>query len=379
MDKALAELVKISRAVGRDKTLVLGEFGNTSVKTGDGEYMYIKASGTALKDMSAKRGWRRLRLGSVQAILADKRFAKINADKKQDRLTELLLSACDDEIKSDVRPSVESGFHSMLGRYVIHLHPAAVLAYLCAKKGRVELEKLFGKERIWPAWVGYANPGCMLAEKMKESIGKYKRRYGRFPQILFLQNHGLVVTANNAEAAIKLVHRTVAICKAGLKRLKTAKIRKPDLRKIAEAVSGIRQIFSEIAGRDVTVKYFINAVIATVMADKKAAKICAPPAVPSGMAYAITPDELVYAGGGVVLLDKWDKQALISKLRRRVKAPSGFLIKPLGLFVAGDRKKMNFTKDVICTYLSVRRQAARLGGIHSLNKQQRQFIIETCR
>jgi len=60
MDKALAELIKISRGTGRDPTLVQGGGGNTSVKTADGKYMYIKASGTALKDMNEQQGWRRL-------------------------------------------------------------------------------------------------------------------------------------------------------------------------------------------------------------------------------------------------------------------------------------------------------------------------------
>ena len=55
MDKALADLIKISNLAGRDKTLVQGGGGNTSAKTADGKYMYIKASGTALKDMDAKK------------------------------------------------------------------------------------------------------------------------------------------------------------------------------------------------------------------------------------------------------------------------------------------------------------------------------------
>jgi len=46
MDEALAELVKISNTVGRDSSLVLGAYDNTSVKNADGKYMYIKASGT---------------------------------------------------------------------------------------------------------------------------------------------------------------------------------------------------------------------------------------------------------------------------------------------------------------------------------------------
>ena len=49
MNEELRELVKISNAVGSDSSLVLGGFGNTSVKTADGKFMYIKQSGTALK------------------------------------------------------------------------------------------------------------------------------------------------------------------------------------------------------------------------------------------------------------------------------------------------------------------------------------------
>ena len=54
MNQALADLIKISRDTGIDPTLVQGGGGNTSVKTDDGKYMYIKASGTALKDMDSK-------------------------------------------------------------------------------------------------------------------------------------------------------------------------------------------------------------------------------------------------------------------------------------------------------------------------------------
>ena len=54
MDKALTDLIRISNVTGRDSSLVAGGGGNTSVKTDDGKFMFIKASGTALKDMDAK-------------------------------------------------------------------------------------------------------------------------------------------------------------------------------------------------------------------------------------------------------------------------------------------------------------------------------------
>ena len=70
-DKALSGLIKISNAVGGDIALIQGGGGNTFVKTRDGKYMYIKASGTAIKDMSERSGWRRLRLreGIILAAL----------------------------------------------------------------------------------------------------------------------------------------------------------------------------------------------------------------------------------------------------------------------------------------------------------------------
>jgi len=136
MDKKLAELIKISNTVGRDASLVLGGFGNTSVKTEDGKYMYIKASGTALKDMTGRAGWRRLKVEPALAILKDKSIQALPAAERQAAVTDALLSACDDKFKLDTKPSIESCFHSILGKCVIHLHPAAVLAYACAGNGR---------------------------------------------------------------------------------------------------------------------------------------------------------------------------------------------------------------------------------------------------
>ena len=52
MNEALKELIRISNKVGSDASLVQGGGGNTSAKTADGKHMYIKASGSALKDMN---------------------------------------------------------------------------------------------------------------------------------------------------------------------------------------------------------------------------------------------------------------------------------------------------------------------------------------
>jgi len=369
-DKALAELVRISNATGRDSSLVLGGFGNTSVKTADDRYMYIKASGTALKDMTFKIGWRRLKVDSALAILKDKSIAKMGADERESKVANGLLLACDDEVKPDIKPSIETCFHSMLDRCVIHLHPVAVLAYACARNGRAELEKLFKQEEFPPVWVPYADIGYMLAKKIERLVADYKSRYPKGPSIMFLQNHGLVVTANSSNMALRLVRRVVNTCNSKLKQPKAVKIKTVSSETIASAALAIRKAFFRATGKHITVKHFIDENIAGFIARKDATRLCA--------GGAVTPDELVYAHGPAMWLDKCDQEAIFNKLNRLIvsgrQPPAAFLVKTSGLFTAGSESQLPLVKDVVSSYLSVRSFAAQFGGIHFLNNRQRQFI-----
>ncbi len=378
MRNVLTQLVRISRIVGADVDLVLGGFGNTSVKTADGKFMYIKASGTAIKDMTRTKGWRRLRLSSVRAVLEDKSIVKAGPVKRQGIMTKALLAACDDRFcaagnrsRAAIKPSVESCFHSLLGRFVIHLHPAAVLAYACAKNGRQRLQGLFSREKLPPLWVPYADPGYMLAKRIQRLVGDYKARYGRSPDVLFLQNHGLVVSADNPSVALRLVRKVVNTCRSRLKAPKAVRLKCPDAALICATGAMIRRTLFNVTGKRTTVCYFAGGNAAVFLAGKDAAKLCSGP--------AITPDELVYAHGPVMWLDKSDRQRLLGKLNRRIanrrQGPAGFLIKPLGLFIAAEKKNTQLVADVVGTYLLVRLFAAGLGGVHCLNRRQRDFIL----
>jgi len=143
MDKALTDLVRISNVTGKDSALIQGGGGNTSVKTANGRFMYIKASGTDLKDMDLHAGWCKLRLDLALAVIEDKSIAKLGVQARETEVVNRLLLACDDKAAAGARPSIEAHLHAMLGKCVIHLHPVAVLSFACAKNGKTELEKLF--------------------------------------------------------------------------------------------------------------------------------------------------------------------------------------------------------------------------------------------
>lgn len=372
MVNALKELVQISNTVGRDSTLVLGGFGNTSVKTADGKYMYIKSSGTALKEMDSKSGWRRLCVNSVLAILKDKSIAKISVDKREAEVTNALLLSCDDKNKKNINPSIESCFHAVLDRCVIHLHPVAVLAYACAKNGRKELEKLFKNQKPPPLWVPYVNPGLELARRIEKLTGTYKVNYGQTAPIIFLQNHGLVVTADKPETALNLVRKVTDVCGSKLKKPKAAELEGAGDEAISEAILVIKKAFFDATGKHVPVRYFINEKIGGFMASRAARQLCSKS--------ALTPDELIISHGAPVWLDKCDYQELVKELNQRIatgrELPTSVLIKSLGLFVTASREIRLLVKNVTSNYLYIRSCAARLGGINTLTKQQQDFIAK---
>jgi len=211
MDKALFKLIRISNFVGKDPDLTCGASGNTSVKTPDGKYMFIKASGTALKDMNAKKGWCKINLQKVREIIGDKKLNKLPWKKREIEIAGRLTAACEDKKN---RPSIESNLHAFLDKYVIHLHPIMVCAFLITKNGKAELEKLFADVKPAPLWVGYAKPGYPLAKKVGKLTIQYRKRYGRGPKILFLEKHGLFVCAASAKEAIKLVEQVINRCES---------------------------------------------------------------------------------------------------------------------------------------------------------------------
>jgi rhamnose utilization protein RhaD (predicted bifunctional aldolase and dehydrogenase) len=370
MNNALKDLIKISDATGRDVAMVQAGGGNTSVKTTDGKCMYIKASGTALKDMSIKEGWQRLRLDVVLSIIKDKSIAHLDTQARETFVKNRLLLACDDKVGSQARPSLESHFHALLDKCVVHLHPQAVLAYTCAKNGREKLQKLFKNEKFPPVWVPYVGLGYTLAKKIKTITTDYKNRYGRNPVIMFLQNHGLAVTANNASAVLRLVSRVVGTCNSKLKQLKPAKTRPVSNRTITDTKLCIRKAFFEATGRYTSISYFCNEIIAAFWRQTDAKKML--------LSGVLTPDELLYANGPAMWVDKCNSTAIAARLSSQIKNGSNlsiaFLVKGVGLFVAAPEKIAPAISEIVTSSLFIRTSAYHLGGIRGLNKKQQDFI-----
>ncbi len=369
MDKALAELIKISRGTGGDPTLVQGGGGNTSVKTADGKYMYIKASGTALKDMTEKQGWRRLRVDSALSIVRDKSIAQLDTQKREIEVVNQLLLACDDSVKTIARPSVEAHLHACLDRCVIHLHPSAAGAYVNAKNGKTKLEKLFKAETLPPFWVPYTDPGYMLAKRIARLVDSYQGQFGKMPAILFLEKHGLFITTKTAAGALRLVRRVMNRCNSKLKQPKPGSAKSIKQEIISDVKLCIERAYFQATGKRTTIWYYYNDAIADFLRQKDAKKM---------LKGSLTPDELVYANGPAVWVEKCNSRSIAGRLRQQIergrKPSAAFLIKGVGLFVAGTEKIAPTVRDIVLYSIFIRTNAHRMGGILTLNKRQEDFI-----
>ena len=369
MDIALAELIRISNETGGDPTLVQGGGGNTSVKTADGKYMYIKASGTALKDMNQKQGWRRMRLDPVLAILKDKSLPKLDASTREPKVVNMLLDACDDNIKTIARPSVEAHLHACLNTCVIHLHPSAAGAYVNAKNGKARLEKLFKDETLPPLWVPYTDPGFMLAKRIARLVNSYQDKFGKKPSILFLEKHGLFITSKTASGALRLVRSVMKRCSSKLKQPKSGSAKAVEQEKISNFKLCIERACFQAARKRTMIWYYYNDAIADFLNQKEAKKM---------LCGSLTPDEMVYANGAAMWVEKCDSKSIAGRLKQQIqkgKKPSAaFLVKDVGLFVAGTEKIAPTVRDIVLYSIFIRTNANRMGGILTLNKRQEDFI-----
>jgi rhamnose utilization protein RhaD (predicted bifunctional aldolase and dehydrogenase) len=368
MNKSLIELIKISHRVGRDPDLTQGGSGNTSVKpapdqvVGGGKCMFIKASGTALGDMSAKKGWCKINLQKVREIIGDKKLNKLPWQKREIEIARRLLAACEGKKN---RPSIETNLHAFLDKYVIHLHPTVAGAFVSSKNGKAELKKLFITEKLPPLWIPYASPGYSLAKQIMNLTGRYRKKHKCLPQILFLEKHGLFISASKPTDALKLVRKVINRCSRKLIYPAIKQIKKPDAKTIRKAKQIIKDAFFATTGQHQPVHFFHNEIISTFANRTDTGRL-----LKGG---AVNPNEIIYTNGPAIWLKNPQKEKLVSRFKKR-KSPIAILVKNLGLFVIGSTKTASIAEKVVCSSLFIRYNAQRLGGIAALTKSEQDFI-----
>ncbi len=184
----ISELIDISRFYGRDKDFVIAGGGNTSYK--DEKTIWIKASGQSLADLT-ENGLVTLSRQKLQ-IISESIYSEDPATREEQVKTDILLSITDkDKTK---RPSVETSLHEMIRySYVVHLHPTRINGILCSRNARNLIHNIFGDAVVF---LPYTDPGYTLFKKLTDEITSYRAKFNYDPHIIFLENHGLFVSAD---------------------------------------------------------------------------------------------------------------------------------------------------------------------------------------
>lgn len=184
------EFIEISKYAGMREDLVQAGGGNSSVKI-DKNRMLIKASGFQLADITVESGYSTI----DYSIIVDF-FNNIILDDITDKYEKQLLN---DSLIDGPRPSIETFLHAITDVFTLHTHPMLVNVLTSREGGMEILKELFPEALI----VDYATPGIKLAKEYfkiyKEHCTESQKKF----DIIFLKNHGLIVSSKNADDVIR--------------------------------------------------------------------------------------------------------------------------------------------------------------------------------
>lgn len=195
MKNTIKDLIDISQYAGSRADYTQGGGGNTSVKNADNGTMVIKASGYRLVDINETTAFVAVDKNKIYDyynsvdLSVKKDYEKESAEVSKSSIVPL-------EGIETLRPSVEVGFHAILKKYVIHTHSVYANLLTCSQEGEALAEKLFKDKDFGFIFLPYINPGFELTLAMKNKIDEYVKATGRYPEVIFMKNHGLVVTGD---------------------------------------------------------------------------------------------------------------------------------------------------------------------------------------
>ncbi len=366
LEESLDQLIEISRYYGTNPEFLLEGGGNTSFK--DSFYLYIKASGTPLATID-KGGFIKIERSKLSEIW-NKQYPN-DKDKREDLFQKDLRRAVVDIDEVYLkRPSVETLLHEAIPyNFVVHTHPSLINGLTCSIKGEEISKKLFTDA----LWIPIVNPGYTLATTVKQHIDHYHKQYGRYPQILLLQNHGLFVAADSTEEIKEITDELVNKIEKQLNRrpdFSELEPSKEDKETIAQIAPVIRMIIMKKRETEKT--------IVTFELNPEVAKLVSSGENFSRFRMDLTPDHLVYAGHKPLYLNNTQEKiewAIENYIDKEKVIPRIIVIEKLGIFACGEsRREADAALKLFLDALKINVYAESFGGILPLPKEQVDFI-----
>lgn len=164
-DIEIKEYIDICVHLGSYHELIQGGGGNFSLKNGD--EIIIKSSGKVLAETKHNTGY---------VICSISKLLEYSKDPSIDVHSTVLRG------ETNGIPSMEVFFHLLPYKWVIHVHPTFFLRHLCQPSWK----SLLSSYKC--SYIPYITPG--------KELGLYILEHYDNEQVLFLQNHGIILCAN---------------------------------------------------------------------------------------------------------------------------------------------------------------------------------------
>ncbi|MBM3886706.1 hypothetical protein FJ364_02135 [Candidatus Dependentiae bacterium] len=325
----ILDLIEVSKWAGQRFDLVQAGGGNSSYKTDDGE-MFIKASGVSLSEVTNTTGF-------VTANLVTLRKGLTKLHKQQETLSKLELEAAAEELLNKAktsggatRPSIETFLHTYLDTYALHTHGIVVNTVACRKNWRETFEQFFPESLC----IAYKTPGIELALELDNQVSEYIKNKGKKPNVIFLQNHGLIVSAPTA-AEVKFLTEEVTV------KLEQALNITSNTYRLTSVIS---EIISNVFGVS-KVSYLSNdAGLRELITNAK----------PLFFQQPFCPDTLVYCGKRLLVLNDFnDVETLIKYKENFTAIPRVIICRDLIFFVADSVRKAREIEEALKFHLAV--------------------------
>lgn len=362
--KEIKELIEISHLYGKNSDFVIAGGGNTSFKTD--RHLWVKASGTTLADIT-ENGFAVLDREKLKLIAA-KRYSDNSDQREQEIKTDLFRASVEPE--KMLRPSVETSMHDIIRyKFVVHTHPTVVNAMLCSQQAEASVKKLFGSDVVY---IPYTDPGYVLFKKVESELLKYRQSHSDDPHVIFLQNHGIFVSADSTaeinDIYSKVVEKISACITGGLQ-IESL----PVDNKATGIMLAIRMLLSTDNLKIATIRN--NTLIAEFYQSQETfAKASAP----------FTPDIIVYCKARPLFIENTQtaEQAIEefqAKLEQYRKSygydPKMIFLKDLGLVGVEDNyRSVSIALDVFEDLLKISHYSNNFGGPKFMNNREIAFI-----
>lgn len=196
--KLVPEMLAMTRYAGSSPLLAQAAGGNHSVKDIENDLLWVKASGLRLSEVTEHWGMIPLRHSAVRKIVESPDLKYESRAAIHENAISLTTQAVIDPRFG--RPSLETGFHAVLGEIVLHLHPVYINAVTCIEDGLSMLTQIAPLPFIW---VDYASPGQELALKVDEAV--QSRNVYAETLCIALESHGFIASGNKATEVIEAI------------------------------------------------------------------------------------------------------------------------------------------------------------------------------